>query len=61
MDNSTQPMFELKNLEAHILHCVQSIGVYSVIEGYRAEPEVTSGESISIQTDGEKDLYTLLM
>ena len=59
VDNSTQETFELsQDLQAQILYCVQSVGVYRVIERYRAEPEVISGGSIAIQTDGEKDLCT---
>ena len=46
-------MFLFQNLQAQVQYCVQSIGVYRVIEDFRAEPEITCGESSLIQTDGE--------
>ena len=53
MKNSTEWMFTFQNLQAQVQYCVQSIGIYRVIEGFRAEPEITCGEGILIQTDGE--------
>jgi hypothetical protein len=51
--NSTELIFVFQNLQAQVQYCVQSIGIYRMIEEFRAEPEITCGESISIQTDGE--------
>ena len=50
-------MFTFLNLQAQTQYCVQSIGIYSVLEKYRVEPEVTCGESVLIQTDGEEDKF----
>ena len=51
--NSTELIFVFQNLQAQVQYCVQSIGTYRVIEEFRAEPEVTFGGSVLIQTDGE--------
>ena len=53
VENATEWMFMFQNLQAQVMYCVQSIGTYRVIEGFRAEPEVTCGEGTSILTDGE--------
>ena len=53
VENSTEWMFVFQNLQAQVQYCVQSIGIYRVIEDFTAEPEVTSGESVLVQTDGE--------
>ena len=53
VENATEWMFMFQNLQAQVLYCVQSIGIYRVTEGFRTEPEVTCGESVSILTDGE--------
>ena len=41
------------NLQAQVQYCVQSVGIYRVVEGFRREPEITCGESILITTGGE--------
>ena len=55
MKTSTVPelIFVFQNLQAQVQYCVQSIGIYRVIEEFRVEPEITCGGSISIQTDSE--------
>ena len=53
VENVTEWMFMFQNLQARVEYCVQSIGVYRVIEGFGTDPEVTCGESTSILTDGE--------
>lgn len=40
------------HLQAQVHYCVQSIGIYKVVEGFRTEPEITCGESTLIITDG---------
>ena len=44
----------LRNLQANVQYCVQSVGMYRVIEGLRIEPEITCGESVLITTDGKR-------
>ncbi len=51
--NSTEWIFVFQNLQPQVQYCVQSIGIYRVIEEFRAEPEIIYGESILIQTDCE--------
>ena len=58
--NSTELISVFQNLQAHVQYCVQSIGTYRVIEEFRAEPEVTCGGSVSIQTDGGERLCACL-
>ena len=55
MKTSTVPelIFVFQNLQAQVQYCVQSIGIYRVIEEFRVEPEITCGGSVSIQTDSE--------
>ena len=54
--NSTQLIFNFPDLQAYTLYCMQSIGIYRVIQRLKATPEVTRGESISIMTDGKEHL-----
>ena len=51
--NSTELIFVFQNLQAQVQYCVQSIGIYRVIESFRTEPEVTNGESTSFMTMGK--------
>lgn len=53
VENATEWTFMFSHLQAQVQYCVQSIGVYRVTEGFRTEPEVTCGESMSVLTDGE--------
>ena len=54
VNNSTRVIFHFTGLQAHTTYCMQSIGIYRIIERLRSVAEVTRGESISIQTDGKK-------
>lgn len=53
VENATEWTFTFSYLQARVQYCVQSIGIYRVIESFRTEPEVTNGESTSFMTMGK--------
>ena len=53
VNTSSQEQFSFGALQAFTWYCVQSVGTYSVIEGFKSDPEVTPGESRTIQTTGK--------
>ena len=52
--NSAPLRFNFPHLQANTRYCMQSIGIYRVIQRLKTTPEVTRGESISIMTDGKE-------
>lgn len=58
MNNS---IFQFPGLQAHTLYCLQSVGLYSVVEQLKSYPEMTRGGSMLIRTEGEMNLLMYMV
>lgn len=56
MNSSAQVTVRFPSLQAHSLYCLQSIGMYNVIERFKSDPEITEGGSVLNMTDGKRYL-----